>query len=113
MSLNFIYLPVHFCLNIYIANKESVFSNNMVEQSNHLFKNVFMKGREIPEGRDDLLKLISKFVDYNNNVWKHGELLGLPPQEVLDEKSPLSFDTAQEPNTNNLPDGSQVRMFLI
>lgn len=96
-----------------IANKESVFSNNMVEQSNHLFKNVFMKGREIPEGRDDLLKLISKFVDYNNNVWKHGELLGLSPQEVLDEKSPLSFDTAQEPNTNNLPDGSQVRMFLI
>ena len=98
-----------------IANKESVFSNNMVEQANHLFKNVFMKGREIPESREDLLKLITKFVNYNNNIWKPGELLGLSPQEVLNGKEPDKYMFSlniHEAQHNRIIDNRNIQLEL-
>jgi len=58
------------------------FSNSMVESTNHLFKNVFLRDRMVMD-RKHLDMLLIDFVYYANVLRYPGDLYGYSPTEVL------------------------------
>ncbi len=71
-----------------IAKIDTDISNNMVESSNHQFKNVFLKNRVLPKTKEELLQYLDEFEHYINLEWTPGEFYGLTPNEVLHGEYP-------------------------
>jgi hypothetical protein len=74
-----------------IAKKETDISNNMVETANHQFKNMFMKGKPIPQDSEELQQLLDAFYNYTNYEWMPGEFFGLTPSEVRNGEIPNRY----------------------
>jgi hypothetical protein len=54
----------------------------MIESTNHLFKNVFLKNIMVRD-REHLMVFLKEFVHYNNVLRYPGDLYGYSPLEVL------------------------------